>query len=72
VIRTLPFGNSVEVWLARAICIAAISATEPVPEGQGAPASEKQTKGTTINESNKKLAVFAEREFMARLTGWFN
>jgi hypothetical protein len=64
---TLPFGNSVEVWLARAICIAAISATEPVPEGQGTPTSEKQSKGTNISDSSKKPAVVVDREFMVRL-----
>jgi hypothetical protein len=69
---TLPFGNSVEVWLARAVCIAAISATVPVPEGQGAPTTEKQSKGTSISESSKQPPVFVTRDFMPDLANWCN
>src|SRR5579863_3713288 len=69
---TLPFGSSEEVWLARAICITAISATEPGPEGQGSPAREKQSKGTSISENRKKPVVFVERDFMGCLISSFD
>jgi hypothetical protein len=46
--------------------IAAISETAPVPEGQGTPASETQTVGTSISENRKQPAAFVERKFMTR------
>src|SRR5690242_8738344 len=63
-ISTLPEGRSVALWLARAICIAAISVTVPGPDGQGAPGRENASTGTRINPSEKKYLVFMRRKFM--------
>ncbi|MGB6597340.1 MAG: hypothetical protein WBE70_09470, partial [Candidatus Acidiferrum sp.] len=50
---TLPFGRSVELWLARAMCMAATSDTEPGTDGHGVSPREKNNTGKSISESRR-------------------
>jgi hypothetical protein len=47
--------------------MAAISDTEPGPDGHGVSPREKHNTGKSISENRKKPAVFSERIFISHL-----
>src|ERR1700730_2222776 len=54
---TLPFGNKVDVWLARAACMRAAAATESSSIDSRTSGPLKQTKGSSINTGKNSPPV---------------